>query len=103
MSRLWYKLGKNSLAGKIKRLAQLKVAAPELAVDLEPSEELEEALEDEMAWKILDWASKDVVEGPPPSVDYKKFIAAIKANKLVIDDSEIEKYLEEMSEEEEEE
>ena len=94
-----YRLGKASLQAKLERVASALRGAPEkirdlssVVVDVDPeSDEWLEAVEEIADAAVNEWLRADVVEGPPPDAYALLIEAVARSNKLVIDDSEIEK------------
>ena len=94
-----YKLGKSSLNAKLKRVSSALREAPEkirdlsnVVVDVEPeAEEFLEAVEEIADAAVNEWLRQDVVEGPAPDAYALLLEAVAKSNRLVIDDTEIEK------------
>lgn len=93
------KLCKSSLRSKLERMATALRGAPEkirdlssIVVDVDPEcEEWREAVEEIADAAVNEWLRQDVVEGPPPDAYALLVEAVAKSNRLVIDDSEIEK------------
>ena len=94
-----YRLGKTSLRAKLERVAAALRAAPakvrdlsSVVVDVEPeSEEFLEAVEEIADAAVNEWLRQDVVDGPPPDAYTLLVEAVAKSNRLVIDDTEVEK------------
>ena len=94
-----YRLGKSSLSAKLKRVSSALREAPEkirdlsnVVVDVEPeAEEFLEAVEEIADAAVNEWLRQDVVEGPAPDAYALLVEAVAKSNRLVIDDTEIEK------------
>ena len=94
-----YRLGKSSLRAKLERVASALRGAPErirelssIVVDVDPgSEEWLEAVEEIADAAVNEWLRQDVVEGPPPDA-YTLIVEALaRSDRLVVDDSEVEK------------
>ena len=94
-----YRLGKSSLSAKLERVSSALREAPEkirdlsnVVVDVEPeAEEFLEAVEEIADAAVNEWLRQDVVEGPAPDAYALLVEAVAKSNRLVIDDTEIEK------------
>jgi hypothetical protein len=94
-----YKLGKSSLRSKLERVREALRGAPEkiqdlssIVVDVDPeSEEWREAVEEIADAAVNEWLRRDVVEGPPPDAYALLVEAVAMSNRLVIEDSEVEK------------
>ena len=94
-----YKLGKSSLSAKLERIKDALSDAPKkikdlssIVVDVEPeAEEFLEAVEEIADAAVNEWLRQDVVEGPAPDAYALLVEAVAKSNRLVIDDTEIEK------------
>ncbi len=93
-----YRLGKASLTSKLHRVARAFRGAPEklqdlayVVVDIDPDDDLGEALEEIADAAVNEWLRQDVPEGPPPDVYVDILLNIARAGKLVVTDEEIEK------------